>query len=95
MHGFQAHPREGGQQEVVQRCSGGNAQTVVGEGREPRVEKENHAQSQQSGRQIDEYLRWVVPAQLSEVHKKQTQLLRKINEKHAAVAYEQSQNYNI
>lgn len=32
VHSLQAHPGEGGQQEVVQRCSSGNAHTVIGEG---------------------------------------------------------------
>lgn len=67
--GLQAHPGERGEQEVVQRCSGGYAQPVVGEGREPGVEKEKHAQPQQGGRQVDEYLGWVVSTQLPEVSK--------------------------
>lgn len=68
--GLQAHPGERGEQEVVQRCSGGYAQPVVGERREPGVEKEEHAQPQQGSRQVDEYLGRVVSTQLPDVSKK-------------------------
>lgn len=67
MHGLQGHPGERGQQEIVQRGSGGDAQTVVGEGGEPRVQKEEHAQPQQGSGQVSEDLRRVVATQLSRV----------------------------
>lgn len=47
MDSFQAHPGEGGQEEVVEHSRRGDAQAVVGERREPGVEQERHAQAQQ------------------------------------------------
>lgn len=46
--------------------SGGrsDAQAVVGEGGEPGVQEEEHAQPQQGGRQVDKNLRGVVSTQL-------------------------------
>lgn len=64
MGGLQAHPGERGQHEVVEQGRRGDAQAVVGEGREPRVEQEHHAQAQQGDRQVDEDLRRVVATDL-------------------------------
>lgn len=64
MHGFQAHPREGGQHQVVLDGSRGDGQAVAGEGREPGVEQEQQVEAQQGSRQVDEDLRGVVAAQV-------------------------------
>lgn len=64
VHGFQAHPHEGGQQQVVLDGSRGDGQAVAGEGREPGVEQEEQVEAQQGSRQVDEDLRGVVEAQL-------------------------------
>lgn len=47
VHSLQSHPGERCQQEVVQCCSSEDAQAIVGEGREPGVEKEDQAQAHQ------------------------------------------------
>lgn len=31
VHSFQAHPREGGQHEIVERCSSSNTKSIIGE----------------------------------------------------------------
>lgn len=75
VHSLKAHPCEGGQQEVVQCCGSSNAQAVVGEGWEPGVEKEDHAQPQQGSWQVDEYLRRVVLTQLPEVYERSVRII--------------------
>lgn len=71
VHCLQTHPGERGQQEVVQRGSSGDAEAVVGEGREPGVDEEEHVQPQQGSRQVDEYLGRVVLTQLPEEFKRE------------------------
>lgn len=65
MHGFQPHPHEGGEQQVVLHGGRGDRQAVVGEGGEPGVEEEEQVEAQQGSRQVDENLGRVVTAQLS------------------------------
>ena len=62
--GLQAHPSEGGQQEVVERGSSRDAQSVAVEGRQPGVEQEHQVQSKQGQGQVDQDFRGVVSAQL-------------------------------
>lgn len=64
VHGFQAHPREGGQHQVVLDGSRGDGQALAVEGREPGVEQEQQVEAQQGSRQVDEDLCGVVAAQL-------------------------------
>lgn len=47
VHGFQAHPHQGGQHQVVLDGSRGNGQAFAGEGREPGVEQEEQVEAQQ------------------------------------------------
>lgn len=64
VHGLQAHPHEGGQDQVVQGGGRGHGEAVAGEGGEPGVEEEEQVEAQQGKRQVDEDLRGVVAAQL-------------------------------
>lgn len=65
MHGFQPHPHEGGEQQVVLHGGCGDGQAIIGEGAEPGVEEEKQVEAQQGSRQVDEDLGRVVAAQLS------------------------------
>ena len=61
---LQAHPGEGGQQEVVQGAGHAHTQAVHGPGGQPGVEQEHHIEGEQRQRQVDEDLGGVVTTQL-------------------------------
>lgn len=71
VHSLEAHPGERSQQEIVQGRGSADAQAIVGEGWEPGVQKEEHAQPQQRSWQVDENFRWIVLTQLPSVQERQ------------------------
>lgn len=65
MRGFQSHPHEGSQQQIVLHDSRGNRQAVAGDGAEPGVEEEEQIEAEQGSGQVQEDPGRVVAAQLS------------------------------
>lgn len=67
MQGLQTHPREGGEQEVVQEEGGGDAEARgICVKRQPRVEQEDHVEQEKGKAQVDEDLGWNVSADFAE-----------------------------
>lgn len=67
MKGFQTHPREGDEQEVVQEesCRDAEANGVSVES-QPGVQQENHVEQKKCQTQVDEDLGWNVSADFAE-----------------------------
>lgn len=70
VNGFQAHPGERRQQEVVKQGGGSHAETVEPPGGEPGVEQKQQVEAQQSQGQVDEDLRGVVSPELSDMERR-------------------------
>lgn len=66
MNGFQSHPGERGQEEVVKQGGRSHTQAINTPGGQPGVEQKHQVQAQQRQGQVDEDLRGVVSPKLSE-----------------------------
>lgn len=64
--GLQAHPGEGGQQEVVQDDGHGQTQPVGVQAGQPAVQQEDHVEEQQRGAEVHQDLGRVVAPQFAE-----------------------------
>lgn len=66
MNGFQSHPGERRQEEVVKQGGRSHTQAINAPGGQPGVDQKHQVQAQQRQGQVDEDLRGVVPPKLSE-----------------------------
>lgn len=67
MQGLQTHPREGGEQKVVQEEAGGDAKAnSIGIECQPWVYQEDHVEKEKCKTQLDEDLGWNVFADFAE-----------------------------